>query len=182
MFLFIDLGRRSGRDVRSRMSTPFGSYNKRLVSGIMSSFESRPLLGSILATILNSASESCTHICIEAERRRHILHHLENPSVPLRQETRSLNELTGETYSLRSKEEAEDYRYMPDSNLPAMIIDEVGHWSLGNTDRGRCTWENSKPLYLKCHGRQLLDSKDFTEWINGNWRPLWDWTSIMLLV
>lgn len=43
----------------------------------------------------------------------------------LKQETRGLNELTGETYSLRSKEEAEDYRYMPDSNLPALALDQV---------------------------------------------------------
>jgi aspartyl-tRNA(Asn)/glutamyl-tRNA(Gln) amidotransferase subunit B len=46
--------------------------------------------------------------------------------VPLKQETRGLNELTGETYALRSKEEAEDYRYMPDSNLPALVVPPVG--------------------------------------------------------
>ena len=33
--------------------------------------------------------------------------------------------MTGETFSIRAKEEAEDYRYMPDANLPAMIIDPV---------------------------------------------------------
>jgi aspartyl-tRNA(Asn)/glutamyl-tRNA(Gln) amidotransferase subunit B len=33
--------------------------------------------------------------------------------------------MTGETFSLRTKEEAEDYRYMPDANLPAMVIDPV---------------------------------------------------------
>ncbi|BEJ00419.1 hypothetical protein CcaverHIS631_0502760 [Cutaneotrichosporon cavernicola] len=61
---------------------------------------------------------------IEAERRRHIAHYEGNPGVPLKQETRGLNELTGETYSLRSKEEAEDYRYMPDSNLPALALEQ----------------------------------------------------------
>ncbi|RSH77257.1 uncharacterized protein EHS24_003565 [Apiotrichum porosum] len=59
---------------------------------------------------------------IEAERKRHIEHYETQPGVPLRQETRGLNEMTGETYSLRSKEDAEDYRYMPDSNLPALAI------------------------------------------------------------
>ncbi|KAK4689628.1 aspartyl-tRNA(Asn)/glutamyl-tRNA(Gln) amidotransferase subunit B, partial [Tremellales sp. Uapishka_1] len=59
---------------------------------------------------------------IEAERKRHILHYEQNPSTSMKQETRSLDESTGETFSLRSKEEAEDYRYMPDSNLPAMLI------------------------------------------------------------
>lgn len=45
----------------------------------------------------------------------------------MRQETRGLNELTGKTYALRSKEEAEDYRYMPDSNLPAIAVKEVSY-------------------------------------------------------
>ena len=61
----------------------------------------------------------------ESERRRHVWHHENAPSVPLKHETRGLNEMTGETFSLRMKEEAEDYRYMPDSNLPAMIVDPV---------------------------------------------------------
>ncbi|RXK42267.1 aspartyl/glutamyl-tRNA(Asn/Gln) amidotransferase, B subunit [Tremella mesenterica] len=56
-----------------------------------------------------------------SERRRQIEHYTTS-SQPLQQETRGLDETTGETYSLRSKEDAEDYRYMPDSNLPAMII------------------------------------------------------------
>lgn len=60
----------------------------------------------------------------EAERKRHIRHY-ETTSSPLLQETRGLNELTGETFSLRTKEDAEDYRYMPDANLPAMIIKPV---------------------------------------------------------
>jgi aspartyl-tRNA(Asn)/glutamyl-tRNA(Gln) amidotransferase subunit B len=64
----------------------------------------------------------------EAERRRHIAHYETQPGVPLRQETRGLNELTGETYALRSKEEAEDYRYMPDANLPALVVPEVRYW------------------------------------------------------
>lgn len=37
--------------------------------------------------------------------------------------------MTGETYSLRSKEDAEDYRYMPDSNLPALAIAPVSFLS-----------------------------------------------------
>ncbi|TXT09206.1 hypothetical protein VHUM_02680 [Vanrija humicola] len=59
---------------------------------------------------------------VEAERARHIEHYETHPDTPLRQETRGLNELTGKTYALRSKEEAEDYRYMPDSNLPAIAV------------------------------------------------------------
>ncbi|GFZ52056.1 carbon-nitrogen ligase with glutamine as amido-N-donor [Saitozyma sp. JCM 24511] len=72
--------------------------------------------------IKNLNSVRFLQTAIEAERRRHIAHY-ETNSEPLRQETRQLDESTGETYALRSKEEAEDYRYMPDANLPAMIID-----------------------------------------------------------
>jgi aspartyl-tRNA(Asn)/glutamyl-tRNA(Gln) amidotransferase subunit B len=55
------------------------------------------------------------------EIRRHIAHY-ESTSLPLLQETRQVNELTGETYSLRTKEEAMDYRYLPDSNLPSLVL------------------------------------------------------------
>jgi len=41
-------------------------------------------------------------------------------SVP--QETRGFNEDTGETFTLRSKEGAPDYRYMPDPNLPPLVL------------------------------------------------------------
>ncbi|WVQ81820.1 glutamyl-tRNA(Gln) amidotransferase subunit B, mitochondrial [Cryptococcus sp. DSM 104549] len=73
--------------------------------------------------IKNINSVRFLQAAIESERRRHIAHYLSTPSLPIAQETRGFNELTLETYSLRSKEEATDYRYMPDSNLPAMAID-----------------------------------------------------------
>ena len=41
------------------------------------------------------------------------------------QETRGFDEDKAETYTLRSKEDAPDYRYMPDPNLPPLLIEAV---------------------------------------------------------
>ena len=46
------------------------------------------------------------------------------------QETRGFNEDSGETFSLRSKEEAPDYRFMPDPNLPPLFLTPVRNLAL----------------------------------------------------
>ena len=43
----------------------------------------------------------------------------------VKQETRGFDEDTAETYSLRSKEDAPDYRYMLDPNIPPLLLTEV---------------------------------------------------------
>lgn len=48
-----------------------------------------------------------------------------NSSHEILQETRGFSEERAETYSLRGKEDAPDYRYMPDPNLPPLILDEA---------------------------------------------------------
>ena len=55
---------------------------------------------------------------------------LANPGISLPQETRGFDENTFETYLLRSKEEAPDYRYMPDPNLGVLVLSQVGNLTI----------------------------------------------------
>jgi len=57
---------------------------------------------------------------INSEIRRHIA--LLESSSSVSQETRGFDENTFETFKLRSKEDAPDYRYMPDPNLGTLVL------------------------------------------------------------
>ncbi|EPQ58946.1 Glutamyl-tRNA Gln amidotransferase B subunit [Gloeophyllum trabeum ATCC 11539] len=43
----------------------------------------------------------------------------------VQQETRGFDEAAARTFSLRSKEDAPDYRYMPDPNLPPLLLEQA---------------------------------------------------------
>ncbi|MCL1869252.1 MAG: Asp-tRNA(Asn)/Glu-tRNA(Gln) amidotransferase subunit GatB [Promicromonosporaceae bacterium] len=43
---------------------------------------------------------------------------------PLYQQTRRFSDADGETYAMRSKENAHDYRYFPDPNIPPLVLSE----------------------------------------------------------
>ena len=60
---------------------------------------------------------------IEYESQRHIREITEGGT--LIQETRGFDQNSGKTYSMREKEDADDYRYMPDPDLMPIVIDEA---------------------------------------------------------
>lgn len=65
----------------------------------------------------------------EIERQKEILE--EDGSVV--QETRGFSEKTGQTYSQRTKEEAKDYRYFPEPDIPALTFSDQEIESLRKT-------------------------------------------------
>ncbi|KAK7696254.1 hypothetical protein QCA50_000907 [Cerrena zonata] len=70
---------------------------------------------------LNSVKFMMVAITCEVFRQIELLE--KGLSVP--QETRGFDEAKAETFSLRSKEDAPDYRYMPDPNLPPLLLDQT---------------------------------------------------------
>jgi len=58
----------------------------------------------------------------EFETQRHI--DLQRQGAKIQQETRGYDVSTGHTFKLRSKEEARDYRYMPEPDLPVLILSD----------------------------------------------------------
>ena len=60
---------------------------------------------------------------LASEAFRHIDLLESGQTVP--QETRGFDEAKAETFKLRSKEDSPDYRYMPDPNLPPLLLSPV---------------------------------------------------------
>ena len=59
------------------------------------------------------------------------------------QETRLWDDAQGATNSMRSKEEAHDYRYFPDPDLVPILVDEPG-WKKSERICRNCRWSNGK--------------------------------------
>lgn len=72
--------------------------------------------------VKNISSISILQKVIEFEEKRQ-RELLEQNQTPI-QETRGIDDLTGETYSQRVKEDAEDYRYFPEPDLPIIKISD----------------------------------------------------------
>ena len=69
---------------------------------------------------LNSLKAIAKAIEIEIDRQEELLDNGES----VVQETRRFNEALGETVAMRSKEDAHDYRYFPDPDIPPIIFTE----------------------------------------------------------
>ena len=69
---------------------------------------------------INSTRSIARAIAFETAR------HIEaiEAGLPLVQETRRWDDEAGESYAMRSKENAADYRYFPDPNLPPVVLSE----------------------------------------------------------
>ncbi|TMH30541.1 MAG: Asp-tRNA(Asn)/Glu-tRNA(Gln) amidotransferase subunit GatB [Betaproteobacteria bacterium] len=123
---------------------------------------------------------------IEFEVRRQI--ELIEDGGSVEQETRLFDPERGETRSMRSKEDAQDYRYFPDPDLPPLVIDEawiervrnalpelpeakrqrfISDYKLSASDATSLTAAPALALHYEATTRAGVDPKLAANWILG---------------
>lgn len=108
---------------------------------------------------MNSLKAIAAAIAYESERH---IDALETGSEVLVQETRRWDENSGETFSMRGKENATDYRYFPNPELMPIVIDE------GWVERVRATLpETAEAKFARMTGELGLSEYD-SEIITGS--------------
>jgi aspartyl-tRNA(Asn)/glutamyl-tRNA(Gln) amidotransferase subunit B len=104
------------------------------------------------------------------------------------QETRLFDAAQGKTYSMRSKEEAHDYRYFPDPDLPALVVDAgrrqqiqgslpelpdarrrrfIAEYALPEYDAALLTQARGVADYFEATARQCGNPKAASNWVMG---------------
>src|SRR5437667_9808790 len=106
------------------------------------------------------------------------------------QETRLWNSLEERTVSMRSKEEAHDYRYFPDPDLPLLVVDSewlktvqqsmselpesrrerfMKEYALSEYDAGVLTTTRSLAAFFEETAKLCGQAKTAANWIMGHW-------------
>ena len=73
------------------------------------------------------------------------------------QETRRFDQASGKTYTMRTKEDADDYRYFPDPDLPPIVLDEetLARWKAAIP----VLPDERKAMYIEQYGLSSRDAE-----------------------
>ena len=106
------------------------------------------------------------------------------------QETRLFDAAQGKTYSMRSKEEAHDYRYFPEPDLPPLVVSEARRQSIASAlpelpeqRRRRFIEQYALPAYdaaLLTQTRGVADYFEATATHSGNPKAASNWVMVEL--